>query len=28
MLHNHVSPGVEIEFKLVYSTRSHTRACD
>ncbi|KHG29824.1 hypothetical protein F383_13188 [Gossypium arboreum] len=27
MLHNHVSLGVEIEMKLVCSTRSHTRAC-
>ncbi|KAA3466730.1 Threonine--tRNA ligase [Gossypium australe] len=28
MLHDHVSPDVEIEVKSVCSTWSHTQACD
>ncbi|KHG12938.1 hypothetical protein F383_05793 [Gossypium arboreum] len=28
MLNSRVSPGIEIKMKSVYSTRSHTRACD
>ncbi|KHG19137.1 hypothetical protein F383_25878 [Gossypium arboreum] len=28
MLHDCVSPGVEIKIKLVCPTRPHTRACD